>query len=283
LGCNKDLKVHDNDAGKRLKCPGCKKLVNVPGERPGSAPDAASPKNYRPAAWAVPGSGARWLWVAVGVTFCVLVGVYVVYKVREPSVPDTDAPVPIEFPEPLSEVKRVPNPESEKKFKPRPGGQATAPLLSNLAVQWVGTDPLVIRFAVDVDAVKGTVPFEQRSGLWFRFGRAGTGPTLRSALEEQLTNENRSLTVRGPGFVAAACTNCEQSTAELWTGTAAIGRANIRDGRIEISAAGSTTYPMTEVPVSWVYFDRAGRLSNEVSAIVDLKAERVIRLEEPKP
>lgn len=312
-GCEKKLKAKDESSGKRLKCPGCGQSLLVPGASSQSLPNspAALPLNSPPQRRQDPTippvplrRRVRWPWYVAGAAALSLLAVVVFFiaspgKVRTPTKAETAAVTPPELkpetrpefkPEPKPETKPEPKPDSKEelkpKAKPKPGGQVTAPLLSNIAIQSAKTDPVLIRFSVELDVVRGTIPFEEKAGLWFCFGTPTTIPSLRATLEDMLKDaDNRFfLNTRGPGFVAAQCSGIKQDAdkQEVWTGTIDLGKANIQGGQIEIpSAFGSTYYKVTEVPISWVYYDSKRRLSNELKATVDLKTGKVVLIVAP--
>jgi hypothetical protein len=178
-----------------------------------------------------------------------------------------------------------PKPKSKGEPKPKPGGQATAPLLSDVTILSAKVDPLLVKFSVALDVVRGTTPFEEKAGLWFCFGKPETIPSLRSSLEKSLKGDDNRffLNMRGPGFVAAHCSGVKPDPDRpgAWAGTIDLGKADVQNDQIEIpSAFGSTFYKVTEVPISWVYYDGRKRLSNELKAVVDLKAGKVVKVVE---
>lgn len=280
-------------------------VLDLPEE---SSPPPPRPGKRLPTIRPVPERGrVRWPWVVGGAAALVLVAAVAVViasqaMTRTPTGDDTAAappdpnadPKPDPKPDPKGEPQPKTNPKTDPqedlkpKSRPKAGGQATAPLLANVAVSSAKLDPLLVKFSVELDVVRGTVPFEERSGLWFCFGKPETIPSLRVELEKKLKGDDKLfvLNMRGPGFVAARCSGLKQDPENpaVWTGTIDLGKANVEGGQIEIpSAFGSSFYKVTEVPISWVYYDGSRRLSNELKAVVDLKAGKVVKvIEEAK-
>jgi hypothetical protein len=257
-----------------------------------------------------------WPWLAavagVGVLVATVVVVLVVMSGKEPVEaavapapdvklkPDPSANPPLKpapevepaaDPKPKAEPKPKPSdtpaPKESPKMQPKPGTQASVPLLSNVRVRSVKLEPLVIEFSIDVDSVKGTVPFEKKSGLWFCFGTPTTVPSLHVELDKALKegDDRFFLNMRGPGFYAAQCSiRQDPDKLETWQGTISLGKDVVKDDEVELpSAFGSSQYKLAEMPISWVYYDSEKRLSNELKAVVDLKAGKVVTGKTEKP
>ena len=167
--------------------------------------------------------------------------------------------------------------------QPNSSTQAKAPALSDVTVLSSKTEPVFIKFAIKLSPVQGSAPFGKRAGLWFCFGTPKTVSSLRAELEKELKEDGDRffLNMRGPGFVAATCSDVKRhpNKPDVWTGTIDLGKAEIQDGQIAIpSSFGPTYFKITEMPISWVYYDDEHRLSNELKALVDLKAGKVVKV-----
>ncbi len=313
--CGKRLKSPPAHAGKRARC-SCGQSVIVPRGEPLSPgeqvappletrrrvkpvpeplllPDPPTRPRSRKRTWLVAAGGIAALSLVVGVVFLVAspgkdrsTATHEVAAVTPTA--STSAPPTDKKPEPKSDPEKqpgpTPDPKAAAKPKPKEGTQVAAPLLSNLAIESATTDPVVIKFSIELDVVRGTTPFEGKAGCWFCFGKPSTLPSLRSELQKVLkeADDRFFLNMRGPGFVAAQCSmKQDPDKPELWHGVINLGKANVQKEEIEIpSAFGSTFYKLTEMPISWVYYDNARRLSNELRAIVDLKAGKVVKVVE---
>lgn len=232
------------------------------------------------------------LWVAAGLGILAAVSIGIWLAVggmrSDPEKNTAEAPnekqggsTPKEEPAPAPK----PQPDSPAPIpKLKAGSQETAPLLANVAILSAKLEPLTIDFSIGLDVVRGTIPFEKKSGLWFCFGKPSTLPSLRSELEKALGKGDNFfyLNMRGPGFVAAQCSELKASAERpgVWTGSIPLGKADIHGDELDIpSPFGSTTYKLTAMPVSWVYYDDARRMSNELKAVVDLKTGKVVSVE----
>lgn len=185
--CRKPLRVKDEAAGKRVKCPGCGHAILVPAQIGDSPPDKAASKSRSPdrtkpevdsSAIARP-RRTRWLWVVGATVVCLLGSAAAVYfynpwQRQSPQLPPEPAlasgpspaakPNPETKPDTKPEAKQDPAPLSEPEPKPLPMEVRTFWKQAGAQVGWMeqSTKHVAVGypsfFTEDVTGVPGLIP-----------------------------------------------------------------------------------------------------------------------------
>lgn len=199
----------------------------------------------------------------------------------EPTPPDASPPTPT-----IVAARELPRPLVKTNGRP---------VLSDLKILSTRTSPVTIKFSVRITRDRAPISFEKKSGLWFFFGEPSTVKP-RAFLQEQVSGirpsveDNNNVRIlgnaAGPGFVAASCNQLRKAKdqADSWTGSIVLNELNLRGDTVVLdSAFGSQTFEVTEMPVSWLVWDDDYQVSDELKAVVDLTAGKLVKVESGGP
>jgi hypothetical protein len=179
---------------------------------------------------------------------------------------------------------------SNKKKGSEPGGEANGhPTLSDLKIISTKTSPITIKFSLRITSGESPISFGRKSGLWYCLGQPST-IEMKSYLEKQINESKPSLedkqnvrmmgSMDGPGFVAASSWVAKSAdNPDVWTGNIAEGGLKIEDDRVIFeNPRGTQSFELTNMPISWLLWDDNYHVSNELKAIVDLKAGKLVKI-----
>jgi hypothetical protein len=178
------------------------------------------------------------------------------------------------------------------------------PVLSDMTIISTETEPVAVRFSVRISpgespvsignrlsvrisGGKSPVSVGEKAGLWFCFGTPTT-TAIRSHLQDRLKEMKPSVrddgkftlltNIGGPGFVAASCSELQQSAnaSDVWTGVIKPG-LNVEEKTVVIPHSfGPTSFKATAMPVSLLLWDDNYVVSNELKVLIDLTKGRVV-------
>jgi len=304
--CGKPIKSREALAGKQATCPNrtCGRVVRVPAPRV-SVPRVPVPQR------GLLGIG---LLVAGGIAcFMILmggIGVWLLIRGTGPqagSSPSADDSIALvstpadtrTAEEPPTPPVNAKSPEKapgkpvvvESDDTPRKRTASGVPELSDLRVTSTSTSPMSVAFSLTIRPGKAPVSFNKKSGLWYCVGKPSTIPSMRLYLEGEVRRLKPSLddpnnvvmmgSMNGPGLVAGPCDKIQSATDNSGTWTGVVRPGLTLDGdQVEIgNRFGSATFTANELPVSFLLWDDDYKVSNELKAIIDLKAGKLVRLE----
>lgn len=273
--CGKSVKATPDQVGKRVRCPkrSCAHVMYVPE----AVPAAPAETSRSPWPWMVGG--------VIGVLLVLLIAGAAWFLMRGKG-PAKPGPHPVDQVASTSAADKAGAQAPKQTKQAEPGGSSfpppppvgDAPKLWHVELVEFKKDSNSMEFAVALLAGKAPV-VGKKATLWFTLGTPTTIESVRSSLESDLKEDRNRffLNFYGPGFIAIPCRDARvmDDKKQHWQATVNFGKLNLQDDTLDVRGS---TFPTTELPMSFVFWDDEYNLSNELKFLVNARTGKVVKV-----